>query len=277
MKKELAHREEQASQRQPIRGVEGQTLKTPQPSVTTPLSRSQAIEVDGDEEYFDEGDDDMIETISIIPTEYLGEYEGDPEEDYDMEDEETFSFIRIEDEPGYFLRPTKKQMSYLCPLHITTILNRFKINKVLIDGGSAINLLPERMLRKVEKHPDDLFPTNIVVTDFSGTSTLAKGLVTLTVKVGSSETRRLRAHHLLHVRSTIRRTYRNPVIAAMSKRDFPIIPQGRLKLLVVLFQKQVTAPIIQGSVAGEKWESLSSSCIPKAPQSAFFVGSRRWY
>ncbi|XP_057758525.1 uncharacterized protein LOC130979169 [Arachis stenosperma] len=43
------------------------------------------------------------------------------------------------------------------------------------------------MLRKVEKHPDDLVPINIVVTDFSGTSTPAKGLVTLTVKVGSSE------------------------------------------------------------------------------------------
>ncbi|KAL1295096.1 hypothetical protein AAHE18_19G186500 [Arachis hypogaea] len=43
------------------------------------------------------------------------------------------------------------------------------------------------MLMKVEKHPDDLVPTNISVMDFSGTSTPAKGLVTLTVKVGSSE------------------------------------------------------------------------------------------
>ncbi|RYR78140.1 hypothetical protein Ahy_A01g002878 [Arachis hypogaea] len=43
-------------------------------------------EVDVDEEYFDEGDDDMIGMISIILTEYLAEYEGDPEEDYDMED-----------------------------------------------------------------------------------------------------------------------------------------------------------------------------------------------
>ncbi|RYR07455.1 hypothetical protein Ahy_B05g074810 [Arachis hypogaea] len=36
-------------------------------------------EVDVDKEYFEERDDDMIETISIILTEYLGEYEGDPE------------------------------------------------------------------------------------------------------------------------------------------------------------------------------------------------------
>ncbi|KAL1293674.1 hypothetical protein AAHE18_19G088200 [Arachis hypogaea] len=43
------------------------------------------------------------------------------------------------------------------------------------------------MLMKVGKHPDDLVPTNIVVTDFSGALSPAKGLVTLIVKVGSSE------------------------------------------------------------------------------------------
>ncbi|RYR09584.1 hypothetical protein Ahy_B05g077955 [Arachis hypogaea] len=118
-------------------------------------------DVDVDEEYFDEGDDDMIGTILIIPTEYFGEYEGDPNEDYDSEDEEAFSFIRIEDELGYFLRPTEKQMSHICPLHITTTLSGIKVNKILIDGGDAISLGPERMLIKVGKHPEDLVPINI--------------------------------------------------------------------------------------------------------------------
>ncbi|RYR77487.1 hypothetical protein Ahy_A01g001980 [Arachis hypogaea] len=56
-------------------------------------------DVDVDEEYFDEGDDDMVGTISIIPTEYLGECKSNPDEDYDQEDEVAFSFIRIEDKP----------------------------------------------------------------------------------------------------------------------------------------------------------------------------------
>ncbi|RYQ99041.1 hypothetical protein Ahy_B07g086889 [Arachis hypogaea] len=124
-------------------------------------------EVNLDEEYFEEGEDDMVGTISIIPTEYLGEYEGDPKEDYDVEAEEAFSFIRYEDEPGYFLRPTERQKSHIRPLHITTTLSGIKVNKVMIDGGATISLLPKRMLMKVEKHPDDLDPTNIVVTDFS--------------------------------------------------------------------------------------------------------------
>ncbi|XP_015960134.1 uncharacterized protein LOC107484040 [Arachis duranensis] len=78
-------------------------------------------------------------------------------------------------------------MSHLHLLHITTTLSGIKVNKVLIDGGAAISLLPERMLMKVGKHPGDLVPTNIAITDFSGASTPAKVLVTLTVKVGSSK------------------------------------------------------------------------------------------
>ncbi|RYQ88931.1 hypothetical protein Ahy_B09g095833 [Arachis hypogaea] len=78
-------------------------------------------------------------------------------------------------------------MSHLHHLHIVAVVNGYKINKVLIDGGAAISLLPERMLGKVGKHVSELVPTNIAVTNFSGDSTTAIGLVTLIVKVGSSE------------------------------------------------------------------------------------------
>ncbi|RYQ99043.1 hypothetical protein Ahy_B07g086891 isoform A [Arachis hypogaea] len=115
-------------------------------------------EADLDEEYFEEGDNEIVRTISIIPTEYLGEYEG------------------------YFLRPTEKQKSHLCPLHITTSLSGIKVNKILIDGGVAISLLPERMLMKVGKHPDDLVPTNIAFSHGLSFSLLrnANGVVSRT-------------------------------------------------------------------------------------------------
>ncbi|RYQ97750.1 hypothetical protein Ahy_B08g093830 isoform C [Arachis hypogaea] len=45
MKKELAHREEQARQKQPIRRVEGQSSKAPQQNAVARTSRSQAIGV----------------------------------------------------------------------------------------------------------------------------------------------------------------------------------------------------------------------------------------
>ncbi|RYR59578.1 hypothetical protein Ahy_A05g025476 [Arachis hypogaea] len=45
LKKELAHREEQARQKHPIRRVEGQSSSGPQKSTTAPISRSQALDV----------------------------------------------------------------------------------------------------------------------------------------------------------------------------------------------------------------------------------------
>ncbi|RYR10002.1 hypothetical protein Ahy_B05g078449 [Arachis hypogaea] len=128
----------------------------------------------------------MVSTILIIPTEYLGEYEGNPNEDYDVDDEEAFAFIRPKDELRCFQNLTEKQKSHLRPLHVTAFMSGICVNKVLVDGGVVISLLPERMLTKVGKYFDDLVPINISVTDYNGVLTHAKGLVTLQVQVGSS-------------------------------------------------------------------------------------------
>ncbi|RYR41732.1 hypothetical protein Ahy_A08g038146 [Arachis hypogaea] len=129
----------------------------------------------------------MVSTISIISTEYFGEYEGNPNEDYDVDDEEVFSLILYRDQPGYFQRSSRKQKSHLRPLHAIAVMSGIKVNKVLVDGGMAISLLLERMLMKVGKHHDDLTLTNISITDYSGVSTPSRGLVTIGVKVGSSD------------------------------------------------------------------------------------------
>ncbi|RYQ85812.1 hypothetical protein Ahy_B10g105429 [Arachis hypogaea] len=68
---------------------------------------------DLDEQYLDEGDEKIVGIISIIPTEYLGEYEGNLSEDYDVEDEEVFAFVREDEELGCFKKPTEKQKSHL--------------------------------------------------------------------------------------------------------------------------------------------------------------------
>ncbi|RYR01876.1 hypothetical protein Ahy_B06g080737 isoform A [Arachis hypogaea] len=207
-----------------------------------------------------------------IPTEYLGEYESNPDEDYDQEDEGAFSFIHIEDEPGFFPRPTERQMSHLRPLHVIAILNGFKINKVLINGGAAISLLPERMLEKVGKHPYDLVPTNIatwVSNRLVGTVSL-EDFEDCTMSQGDGVPDYLFLENKYDSSDEV-------------ESDRPEVWLGWLdfgvwwKLLVVLFQKQVTAPIIQGCVVSEKWKSLSSLWIPKAFQSALLVGSRRRY
>ncbi|RYQ92848.1 hypothetical protein Ahy_B09g099096 [Arachis hypogaea] len=109
----------------------------------------------------------MVSTVSIIPSEFLGDYEENLSGDYDVE---------FGDEDAAHLRP----------LHIKATIRGISVDKVLIDGGATISLLLERMLVKARKHFDYLVPTIILITDYHGISTPAKGLVTLQVQVDSS-------------------------------------------------------------------------------------------
>jgi hypothetical protein len=51
------------------------------------------------------------------------------------------------------------------------------VNRVLVDNGEAINILPTSMLRKLFKTENDLIVTNVSVSGFTGGATLKrKGL-----------------------------------------------------------------------------------------------------
>jgi len=55
--------------------------------------------------------------------------------------------------------------SHLMPLFIQAEINYVRINKVLVDGGAAVNLLPQFLLKKIGLSESDLnhtmsyFPT----------------------------------------------------------------------------------------------------------------------
>ncbi|RYR02693.1 hypothetical protein Ahy_B06g081487 [Arachis hypogaea] len=101
-------------------------------------------EADLKEEYFEEGDDKMVGTILIIPNEYLGEYEGDPEEDYDMDAEEAFSFIRYEDEPGKVALSTSECDPNLLGLFILRNLRHCSMDYVQdVSDYLSVGLEPE--------------------------------------------------------------------------------------------------------------------------------------
>ena len=61
------------------------------------------------------------------------------------------------------------------------------VNQVLVDGGVAINLLPESMLVKFGKIVDQLIKVKIMVTDFTVKTSISKGMIMLNVRVGTVE------------------------------------------------------------------------------------------
>lgn len=63
-------------------------------------------------------------------------------------------------------------------LHLTSTVEDQIINKILVYGGTAFNILPRSMLRRFGRNVEDLIPHNIVVSDFCGKPSDSEGLST---------------------------------------------------------------------------------------------------
>ena len=59
------------------------------------------------------------------------------------------------------------------------------VNRVLVDNGAAVNILPTSMLSKLLKTKNDLIATNVFVRGFAGGATKTKGVIPIEVEVGS--------------------------------------------------------------------------------------------
>lgn len=72
-------------------------------------------------------------------------------------------------------------------LHITLKCKGFIVSKVLIDGGSALNVLPRSTLTQLSMSTDDLTPQVMVVRAFDGTKRDILGEVVLSLEIGPSK------------------------------------------------------------------------------------------
>jgi len=103
-----------------------------------------------------EADFDVICLVSILPVEYdvtleVLEDEGDFTEEMVVHKPLCYYVMDngcVESEQAMFERPDHLMKSHLKPLFIRAKINNVGINKVLIDGGAAVNLLPHFLLKK---------------------------------------------------------------------------------------------------------------------------------
>jgi hypothetical protein len=84
-----------------------------------------------------------------------------------------------------FEKPSKQMTQHLKPLYIKAHMNGRPVNKVLVDNGATVNILPYKMLSKLAKTKEDLTPSDMAVDGFTGEPTLTKGIIQIQIKVGS--------------------------------------------------------------------------------------------
>ena len=52
---------------------------------------------------------------------------------------------------------------------------RKSMNKMLVDGGASVNLMPYTTFHKLDKGPEDLMETDMMLKDFRGNTSKTRG------------------------------------------------------------------------------------------------------
>ena len=78
-----------------------------------------------------------------------------------------------------FEKPIDKKYHHLKLLYLKGYINGKPINRMMVDTGAAVNLLPYAVCCKIGRTEEDLIKTNVVLNDFKGSPTPTKGVLLL--------------------------------------------------------------------------------------------------
>jgi hypothetical protein len=70
--------------------------------------------------------------------------------------------------PIIFEKPREKNYKHLKALYLKDYINCRLVNKMLVDTGAAVNIMPYSVLRQLGRSAEDLIKTNLTLSDFNG-------------------------------------------------------------------------------------------------------------
>ncbi|XP_059624663.1 uncharacterized protein LOC132267525 [Cornus florida] len=83
-----------------------------------------------------------------------------------------------------FEKPPLSMTQQLRPLYVKVWVEGQPINRVLVDNGSVVNVIPSTTLKKLGKTMDDVVPTDVAISGFNGGSSNTKGILPLEITIG---------------------------------------------------------------------------------------------
>ncbi|PUZ44268.1 hypothetical protein GQ55_8G076400 [Panicum hallii var. hallii] len=87
--------------------------------------------------------------------------------------------------PVIFEKPQAKNYKHLKALYLKGYINGQPVNKMLVDTGAAVNIMPYSVLRHLGRSAGDLIKTNITLSDFNGQTLEAQGVRSVDLTVGN--------------------------------------------------------------------------------------------
>ena len=71
-------------------------------------------------------------------------------------------------QPIIFEKPKEKSYKHLKGLYLKGLIDDKPVNRMLVDTGAAVNLMPYSVLRRLGHSAADLIKTNVMLNDFNG-------------------------------------------------------------------------------------------------------------
>jgi hypothetical protein len=88
-------------------------------------------------------------------------------------------------QPVIFEKPRGKSYKHLKALYLKGYINGQPVNKMLVDTGAAVNIMPYSVLRRLGRSTGDLIKTNVILSDFNSQTSEAQGVLNVDLTVGS--------------------------------------------------------------------------------------------
>ena len=87
-------------------------------------------------------------------------------------------------QPIIFEKPKEKSYKHLKGLYLKGFIDGKPVNRMLVDTGAAVNLMPYSVLRRLGRSTADLIKTNVMLNDFNGQPSEAQGVLNVELTVG---------------------------------------------------------------------------------------------
>ncbi|OMO89495.1 Retrotransposon gag protein [Corchorus capsularis] len=84
-----------------------------------------------------------------------------------------------------FIKPDESATCRIKPLYIKAHVDGIPLNRVFVDNGATVNLIPFSSLRKLGKSTNDLIKSDVTVSDFSGAIKKTRGILPTQFTIGS--------------------------------------------------------------------------------------------
>lgn len=92
----------------------------------------------------------------------------------------------VEEQKAMFEKPSPGMMYHLKPLFIRTKVDGVAVNKVFVDGGATVNLMPHTLFKKMRKCDADLRQHNMVLSNYEGKTSNILGVIQVELVVGTT-------------------------------------------------------------------------------------------